>query len=72
MHTSDGRHVIVYNGEIYNFKELRCELEKEGRRFVSQTDSEVALAAFAEWGEDALTRFNGMFAFAFWMARKAS
>ncbi len=66
MATDDGRYVIVYNGEIYNFKELRGELEALGRRFRSRTDSEVALQAFAEWGEGAIGRFNGMFAFAVW------
>ena len=66
MATADGRYVIVYNGEIYNFRELRAELEALGRRFRSKTDSEVALQAFAEWGEGAIGRFNGMFAFAVW------
>lgn len=66
MSTEDGRYVIAYNGEVYNFKELRIELESIGHRFHSSTDSEVVLKALAEWGEQALTRFNGMFALALW------
>lgn len=66
MTTGDGRFVISYNGEVYNFQELRLELESCGREFQSRTDTEVVLNAFAEWGLDALNRFNGMFAFAIW------
>jgi asparagine synthase (glutamine-hydrolysing) len=54
---------IAYNGEIYNFKELRVELEKLGHRFKSQTDTEVIIYAYIEWGIDCIKRFNGMFAF---------
>jgi len=64
--TPDGRYVMVYNGEVYNFQELRVELESLGWQFHSNTDSEVVLKAYAQWGEDALNRFNGMFAFAVW------
>lgn len=64
MMSADGRHVIVYNGEIYNFLELRSQLEKAGRHFVTQSDTEVILAAWQEWGEDMLMRFNGMWALA--------
>lgn len=64
MQTEDGRYFISYNGEIYNFQELRIELQSLGHRFSSKTDSEVALKAFAEWGLDAVSRLNGMFAFA--------
>jgi asparagine synthase (glutamine-hydrolysing) len=66
MLTPDQRYVLSYNGEIYNFRELRVELEAEGCQFRSQTDSEVALHAMARWGLRALDRFNGMFAFALW------
>ncbi len=64
--TADGRFVVSYNGEIYNFKELRTELEAKGHHFHSQSDTEVLLSALAEWGISALDRFNGMFAFALW------
>jgi len=66
MTTADGRWALSYNGEIYNFRELRAELHARGHRFRSQADSEVLLAALAEWGTDALLRLNGMFAFALW------
>jgi asparagine synthase (glutamine-hydrolysing) len=66
MATPDGRYAITYNGEVYNFQEIRVELEALGHQFKSRTDSEVVLKAFAEWGEKALLRFNGMFAFAIW------
>lgn len=66
MTTSDGRFVLVYNGELYNFQELRLELEALGWRFRSRTDSEVVLYALAQWGVEALPRFNGMFALALW------
>ena len=64
MTSADGRHVMVYNGEVYNFFELRHELEVAGHRFHTETDSEVVLAAWQEWGEAMLTRFNGMWAMA--------
>lgn len=66
MVTSDKRYVITYNGEIYNFKELRKDLEKEGVVFNSKCDTEVVLNAFAIWGSKSLEKFNGMFAFAVW------
>lgn len=61
-----GRYVMVYNGEIYNYLELRRELERGGVVFRSQTDSEVLLAAFVAFGADCLPRLNGMWAFAVW------
>ncbi|HEX8922453.1 MAG TPA: asparagine synthase (glutamine-hydrolyzing) [Pyrinomonadaceae bacterium] len=70
MATSDGRLRITYNGEIYNFKEIRRELESFGHVFRSDTDTEVALYAYAQWGPKCLHRFNGMFAFAIWDERE--
>jgi len=66
MLSPDGRTVIVYNGEIYNFRDIRSDLESEGDRFVTGTDTEVILAAYRRHGVDCLRRFNGMFAFAIW------
>ncbi|HVL87303.1 MAG TPA: asparagine synthase (glutamine-hydrolyzing) [Candidatus Thermoplasmatota archaeon] len=64
MFDEEGRLVLVHNGEIYNFQDLRPALEKAGHRFVSRTDTEVILHGHEEWGERALHRFNGMFAYA--------
>lgn len=64
MSTPDGRYHIVFNGEIYNYIELRAELEQLGHRFRSNSDTEVLLQAFAEWGAACLPRLVGMFAFA--------
>lgn len=66
MATPDGRFALTYNGEIYNFKEIRVELEQLGHKFRSNTDSEVVLYAWAEWGQECVFKFNGMFAFAIW------
>ena len=66
MTSADGRYVIVFNGEIYNYVELRDELRAEGVLFRTQSDTEVLLAALERWKEAALTRLNGMFAFALW------
>jgi len=60
------RYVLSYNGEVYNFKELRIELESIGYQFHSTTDTEVVLNAWDYWGVEALNKFNGMFAFAIW------
>jgi len=64
MRSNDGRYHITYNGEIYNYIELRLELEAFGTTFRTGTDTEVLIAALARWGKDALVRLNGMFAFA--------
>ena len=66
MVSADHRYLLSYNGEVYNFREIRTELEAKGYWFRSKTDSEVVLNALAEWGHKALTRFNGMFALALW------
>lgn len=66
MVSADHRFVLSYNGEIYNFKELKAELEALGYWFRSRSDSEVLLNALAQWGVGALDRLNGMFAFALW------
>ena len=64
MPSADGRAMLVYNGEIYNYRELRKELAGLGAQFRTDGDSEVILAAYQQWGTDCLRRFNGMFAFA--------
>jgi len=66
----DGRYWIAYNGEVYNYLELRRELEAAGHRFRSGTDTEVITAAYAQWGEGCLERFNGMFALALYDRRR--
>ncbi len=64
MHSTDGRAVITFNGEIYNFRELRRELEQGGAKFKTSGDTEVILAAYQRWGLECLDRLQGMFAFA--------
>jgi asparagine synthase (glutamine-hydrolysing) len=66
----DGHLQIVFNGEIYNFVELRKELEAAGHQFRTQSDTEVIVHAFEQWGMECVTRFNGMFAFALWDSRR--
>lgn len=72
MVAGDGRFAITYNGEIYNFKTLRKELEALGYKFTSDCDTEVLLKAYIEWGEGCVERITGMFAFAIWDAREKS
>lgn len=70
MRSADGRFTMIFNGEIFNYLELRAELAAKGHTFRSRTDSEVLLAAFAEWGEAMLHKLNGMWAFAIHDARE--
>ena len=69
MSDSSGNSWVVYNGEIYNFQDLRRELEMKGHSFRSHSDTEVLLAAYLEWGTSCVTRLNGMFAFALYDSR---
>jgi asparagine synthase (glutamine-hydrolysing) len=66
--SADGKFVIVYNGEVYNYRELRVELAERGAAFKSDSDTEVVLEAFRAWGPDCIRRFRGMFSFAIWDA----
>lgn len=70
MHDPLSGNWIVYNGEIYNFRHVRAELDRLGAKFVSHSDTEVLLKAYAEWGEQCLGKFRGMFAFALWDAQR--
>ena len=66
MYSHDGRYVIVFNGEIYNYIEIKKELSKAGAVFTNQTDTEVIIEAYRYWGAKCVKRFNGMWAFALW------
>ena len=68
MLTPDRRLAVTFNGMIYNFREVRAELEAKGHIFISESDTEVILAAWRQWGPECLSRFNGMFAFALYDA----
>ena len=70
MASADGRYQLLYNGEMYNFRALRAELEALGRKFYTKGDTEVVLQALQQWGEQALQRFQGMFALALWDTRE--
>ncbi|HEV2829020.1 MAG TPA: asparagine synthase (glutamine-hydrolyzing) [Pyrinomonadaceae bacterium] len=72
MVSADGRYVLTFGGEIYNFRELREQLKSKGHVFRTQTDTEVLLSAFAQWGKECLPRLNGMFHFAIWDNRERS
>jgi len=66
MRSQNGRYVIVFNGEVYNFLELRRELGLDDSEWSSRSDTEVVLAAYSQWGDSCLSRFRGMYAFAIW------
>lgn len=70
MHNEDKSLWLTINGEIYNYKSLKSQLEKSGHRFYSSTDSEVILHGYEEWGKDILNKLKGMFAFAIWDSKK--
>ncbi|MEE4357931.1 MAG: asparagine synthase (glutamine-hydrolyzing) [Desulfococcaceae bacterium] len=72
MLTSDGACSLIYNGEIYNYQEIKKELENLGYPFLSKTDSEAVLYAYCQWGESCIEHFNGMFAFAIWDKKRQS
>lgn len=70
MSYDNGRYWIIYNGEIFNFMEIRNDLIKEGYKFHSDSDTEVILASYQRWGKDCLEKFNGMWGFAIWDAKE--
>jgi asparagine synthase (glutamine-hydrolysing) len=72
MHTLDGQFSIIFNGEVYNYRDIRAELEALGHRFGTQGDTEVILLGYRQWGEAVLPKLNGMFAFAIHDARDKS
>jgi len=67
----DGRYHITYNGELYNYKEIRVELQKIGYKFTTKSDTEVVLLAWEAWGNSCLSKFIGMYAFAIWDRKKS-
>lgn len=72
MFNEDRTIALVFNGEVYNFRELRKQLESLGHAFTSQTDTEVVIHAYESWGEKCVSRFNGMFAFGLWDSKRRS
>jgi asparagine synthase (glutamine-hydrolysing) len=66
MSYANGRYWITYNGEVFNFEQIKSELIQKGYTFASETDTEVILASYTHWGKDCLNKFNGMWAFAIW------
>src|SRR4029079_7875256 len=69
IHNEDGTVWVVFNGEIYNFRELRSELESSGHRFYTNTDTEVIVHAYEQWGTAAIARLRGIFGIAIWDRR---
>src|ERR1700716_2505169 len=65
MHYID-RYIITYNGEVYNYQELKIQLQKKGYKFLTRSDTEVILAAYDAYGDECVQQFDGMFAFAIW------
>ncbi len=72
LYNEDGSVVVVFNGEIYNFQEMVTELTTRGHQFRTQSDTEVIVHAWEEWGQECVTRFRGMFAFAIWDRRQST
>ena len=70
MEDANGNYVIVYNGEIYNFKEIRSQLSSYGHRFNTDCDTEVVLYSYIHWGGDCVNQFNGIYAFAIYDKQK--
>ena len=70
MQFANGRYQIVFNGEIYNYQEIKEVLQEAGHQFISHSDTEVILHAFNEWGTKAVNRFVGMFAFVIYDAKE--
>jgi asparagine synthase (glutamine-hydrolysing) len=70
LSNEDGRIWVTYNGEIYNHRDVRAELESAGHRYTTRSDTETIVHAYEQWGDDCVHRFRGMFAFGLWDAPK--
>src|SRR5207245_1646284 len=66
MQSADGRYVIVFNGEIYNYRKLRDDLQRDGACFRTKSDTEAILEGYRRWGSAVVEKLNGMFAFVIW------